>query len=180
MYGTEIRTLPTGYKTYHRNNVTYYYLNGIFYRANGSRIVICRPPVGFTIRINSNYDGFLAPQVIIDIHRDPQTRIEEAIWLAQYFEYVIPGYRRPDDKFYTKNVTDQNYQIYYGMDGTYYSVSGGYYYVVNPPIGALTDRLPYDYEEYFINGRTFYKVDNILYTVVAPEGIPYYEIFSLL
>ena len=66
------------------------------------------------------------------------------------------------------------------MDGVFYSVFGNTFTVVDPPIGALTDRLPYDYEEIWLGGDLFYLVDNIIYGVVAPEGVPYFEIFCVL
>ena len=180
MYGIAIERIPKGYTRHYYNNVEYYFYGGVFYRKhNISGYIVCRPPVGFVLNPR-NTNVLAMPLVIIDIARDPAYRISEAIALADYFEYYMPGYRRPNDNFYSSNVVNQNYEVYYGMDGTYYTIVGGSYRIVNPPIGALTDRLPYDYEEYLINGRIYYKVDNILYTVVAPEGIPYYEIVSLL
>lgn len=183
MYGYCINKLPKGYSTRYYDNIPYYYHSGVFYRYdNLSGYIICRPPVGFILRFGTTRKSYpMLPRVIIDVYREPRVRIAEAVALAQYFESLYPTlYRRPDESFYYNNVMSQQYETYYGMDGVYYTSAGGVCTFVNPPIGALTDRLPYDYEEFWVWDRIYYKVDNIIYTVVAPEGVPYYEIVSIL
>lgn len=179
MFGTSIKTLPTGYVNRSYGGSSYYYYNGVFYRNNSlSGYVVCRPPVGFTFNALNKAPFF--PLVLIDLYRDPATRISEAVSLSRLYARMHPGYRLLDETFYIDNVVRQQVTNYYGFDGIYYTISGGTYTVVNPPIGALTDRLPYDYEEIWLGGDLFYLVDNILYGVVAPEGVPYFEIFCVL
>lgn len=179
MFGTRINTLPVGHVVRNYRNSTYYYYNGVFYKHNNlSGYIISRPPVGFSF--NAYNSSLLLPYVLIDPYRDPSVRISEAIALSRLYARMYPGYRMLDESFYFENVLHQQVNQYWGMDGIYYTVRGGAYTVVDPPIGAITDRLPYDYEEIWLGGDLFYLVDNILYGVVAPEGVPYFEIFSIL
>lgn len=179
MFGTRVNKLPVGYVSRVYKNVNYYYYNGVFYKSNNlSGYIICRPPVGFAF--NAYNSAPLLPYVLIDPYRDPSVRIAEAISLSRLYARMYPGYRMLDETYYMNNVIRQQITQYLGMDGIYYSVTNGTYTIVDPPIGALTDRLPYDYEEIWLGGDLFYLVDNILYGVVAPEGVPYFEIFCIL
>ena len=179
MFGTRINNLPVGHVVRNYRNTTYYYYKGVFYRNNNlSGYIISRPPVGFSF--NAYNAPIHLPYVLIDPYRDPSVRISEAIALSRMYARLYPGYRMLDESFYFDNVLRQQINHYWGMDGIYYTMNGGSYTVVDPPIGALTDRLPYDYEEIWLGGDLFYLVDNILYGVVAPEGVPYFEIFSIL
>ena len=159
MFGNRVNTLPVGHvtRTYGRN--TYYYYNGVFYKNNNlSGYIICRPPVGFAF--NAYNSVLILPYVLIDPYRDPSVKIAEAVSLSRLYARMYPGYRMLDESFYMNNVIRQQITQYVGMDGIYYSINGGTYTVVDPPIGALTDRLPYDYEEIYLGGDLFYLVDN--------------------
>lgn len=179
MYGTRINTLPKGHTIRYVNKVKYYYYNGVFYRANNlSGYIITRPPRGY------NFDAysviFCPIPVLIDPYRDQAVRIAEASSLAKLYARYYPSYRPMDDSYYINNVLASSTYQYYHNDGSYFIESGGRFSVVDAPLGALTDRLPYDYEEVYLGNDLFYLVDNILYGVVCPEGIPYFEVFCVL
>ena len=179
MYGTRINTLPKGHTVRYVNKVKYYYYNGIFYRSNNlSGYIITRPPKGYAFAGNSV--PFIPFPVIIDPYRDQATRIAEASALARLYASYYPSYRPYDDSFYINNVLASSTYMYYQNDGSYYIENGGRFTVTDAPLGALTDRLPYDYEEIYLGNDLFYLVDNILYGVVCPEGVPYFEVFCVL
>lgn len=179
MFGVRMNTLPVGYVTRSYRNATYYYHNGVFYKSNNlSGYIVCRPPVGFAFNAYNSIPTML--MVITDPYRDTAVKISEAVALSRLYAKMYPGYRMLDESVYISNVIKQSTQRYYEMDGIFYSISGNTFTVVDPVIGALTDRLPYDYEEIWLGGDLFYLVDNIIYGVVAPEGVPYFEIFTIL
>lgn len=179
LFGVRINTLPVGHVTRTYKNTTYYHYNGVFYKSNNlSGYIICRPPVGFAFNAYNSIPTML--MVITDPYRDTAVKISEAVALSRLYAKMYPGYRMLDESVYISNVIKQSTQRYYEMDGIFYSISGNTFTVVDPVIGALTDRLPYDYEEIWLGGDLFYLVDNIVYGVVAPEGVPYFEIFTIL
>ncbi|MBO4767951.1 MAG: hypothetical protein J5495_00290 [Bacteroidales bacterium] len=179
MFGVRTNTLPVGHVRRTYKNTTYYYHNGVFYKSNNlSGYIICRPPIGFAFNAYNSIPPML--MVITDPYRDDAVKISEAVALSRLYARMYPGYRMLDESVYINNVVMQRVNRYYEMDGVFYSVIGNTFTVVDPVIGALTDRLPYDYEEIWLGGDLFYLVDNIVYGVVAPEGVPYFEIFTIL
>lgn len=67
-------------------------------------------------------------------------------------------------------------QYYTNNDGVYYQKQGGEYKVIEPPVGAIVEELPYGTEEMVINGETFYKVDDTFYQYVYDNGQGYYQV----
>lgn len=49
--GSEIRTLPRGFRAVHHNHTPYYFHAGIWYRPSGARFTVVLPPVGITVPI---------------------------------------------------------------------------------------------------------------------------------
>jgi len=48
--------------------------------------------------------------------------------------------------------------------------------VVNPPIGAIVESIPTDCEEFVLNGKTYYKVDETYYRAIYINGTYKYEV----
>ena len=65
--------------------------------------------------------------------------------------------------------------IYYA-DGVFYRLSGRYFYVIEPPVGAIVPYLPSDYYTVDMYGGTGYQVDNTIYQAVVLDGYLYYEV----
>ena len=66
---------------------------------------------------------------------------------------------------------------YYYNDGVFYIIGAdGDYYVIEPPIGALVEAIPTDYETVIIDDEVFYQVDDTLYRLTIIDGIPYFEV----
>ncbi len=69
-----------------------------------------------------------------------------------------------------------NNRTYYYDDGTFYLPRNRDYVVVAPPIGALVAELPSNYETIVLEGRVYYKVDNVYYKEVIVNGYYWYEV----
>lgn len=76
---------------------------------------------------------------------------------------------------FANNVVPQ--ASYFYQDGVFYTLGAdGRYYVIVPPIGALIERLPDDYEVISIGGNEYYRVDNTIYQLTINDGQPYFEV----
>jgi len=65
---------------------------------------------------------------------------------------------------------------YFYEDGTFYVINDyGTYYEIDPPAGALVDRLPEDLRKVRIDGREYYRYDDTVYRLVVVEGVHYFE-----
>ncbi len=73
------------------------------------------------------------------------------------------------NEIYQGNVLVQPAQTYYYDDGTFYNKKGRKYEVIQPPIGVIVPVLPSGFEEFILEGETFYKVEETLYKPV-PDG----------
>lgn len=72
-------------------------------------------------------------------------------------------------------VVHKNVRYYYD-DGTFYLPRNRDYVVVAPPVGALVAELPCNYETIVLEGRVYYKVDNVYYKEVIVNGYFWYEV----
>ena len=76
---------------------------------------------------------------------------------------------------FSNNVAPQ--ASYFYQDGVFYTLGAdGRYYVIVPPIGALVERLPDDYEVISIQGNEYYRVDDTIYQLTISDGQPYFEV----
>lgn len=68
---------------------------------------------------------------------------------------------------------------YFYEDGVFYVITDyGTYYEIDPPAGALVDRLPEDLRKVRIDGREYYRYEDTVYRLVVVEGIPYFEVLG--
>lgn len=65
---------------------------------------------------------------------------------------------------------------YYYDDGTFYMPRHQDYVVVAPPIGARIAELPSNYQVIVLEGRVYFKVDNVYYKEVVVNGYLWYEV----
>lgn len=65
---------------------------------------------------------------------------------------------------------------YYYDDGTFFLPRRNDYVVVAPPVGALVAELPSNYQTIVLEGRVYYKVDNVYYKEVVLDGYLWYEV----
>lgn len=83
----------------------------------------------------------------------------------------------PEPVWYSPYAAVIRTDIYYA-DGVFYQLSGRYYYVVEPPVGAIVPYLPADYHRVEMYGGTGYQVDNTIYQQVVLDGYLYYEVIA--
>lgn len=152
-FGYRIKTLPRGYEIRYVMSVPYYYFDGIYYRTyrDGGYVVV-RPPRGSVIKANL-LELALTAVVLNSIENT--------------YDRIIAAQAAKDAKYY------------YG-DGIYYQRRNGEYEVIDAPEGALISRLPEDFEEISLNGRTYYQVEDVLYKVVIVDGYPFFEVVARL
>ena len=68
---------------------------------------------------------------------------------------------------------------YFYEDGAFYVINDyGTYYEIDPPAGALIDRLPEDLRKVRIDGREYYRYEDTVYRLVVVEGVPYFEVLG--
>ena len=83
----------------------------------------------------------------------------------------------PEPVWYSPYATVIRTDIYYA-DGVFYRLSGRYFYVVEPPVGAIVPYLPADYHRVEMYGGTGFQVDNTIYQQVVLDGYLYYEVIA--
>jgi hypothetical protein len=68
---------------------------------------------------------------------------------------------------------------YYYYNGTYYeNVNQHEYVVVAPPVGALVESIPDNFQELVINGDTYYIVDGVQYRATLYNNEIWYEVIK--
>jgi len=68
---------------------------------------------------------------------------------------------------------------YFYEDGLFYVMTEyGTYYEIDPPAGALVERLPADVTRFVIDGMELYRYEDTAYRLVAVAGVPYFEVLG--
>ena len=179
-FGHRIERLPSGYKTMYVNDIRYFYKNGVYYRSHPlAGYIICRPPVGTSIAAKLIKTATLI-RIAFDTARAINDWANDAAWLSAYHARQYTTYIPISSQVYLGNIRNQRNYEYFYRDGVFYIYQNGYYYVVDPPIGAVVDRLPEYFEEVYIEGRTYYRVENVLYRASAPYGKVQFEVVAVL
>lgn len=107
---------------------------------------------------------------------DAVRRAENAAYLARRYSIVV------NTNYVPRTYTEISARIddrtdYYYDDGVFYVLDrDGDYYVIEPPIGALVESLPGDYERVYLNDELYYQVENTLYKLSVVNGVPYFEV----
>ncbi|MBO7372095.1 MAG: hypothetical protein J6U34_06270 [Bacteroidales bacterium] len=133
-----------------------------------------RPPRGSHFR--ASMIGTLITIAKINALNDAIRRAERAARLATRYSIVVNRNYTP--RTYATIVETVRDDInYYYNDGVFYIIGAdGDYYVIEPPIGALVEAIPTDYETVIIDDEVFYQVDDTLYRLTIIDGIPYFEV----
>lgn len=133
-----------------------------------------RPPRGSHYR--ASVLGALITIAHINALNNAIHRAERAARLASRYAVVINTGYTP--RTYATIVETMKDDIdYYYKDGVFYIIGAdGDYYVIEPPIGALVEEIPADFERVVIDDEIFYKVDDTLYKVTVIDGVPYFEV----
>ena len=133
-----------------------------------------RPPRGSHYR--ASVIGALITIAHINALNNAIHRAERAARLASRYAVVINTSYTP--RTYATIVEAMNDDIdYYYKDGVFYIIGAdGDYYVIEPPIGALVEEIPADFERVVIDDEILYKVDDTLYKVTVIDGVPYFEV----
>lgn len=133
-----------------------------------------RPPRGSHFR--ASVVGTLITIAKINALNNAIRRAENAARIAGRYAVVVNRSYTP--RTYASIVETVRDDIdYYYRDGVFYIIGAdGDYYVIEPPIGALVESIPSDFERVVIDDEIFYKVDDTLYKVTIIEGVPYFEV----
>lgn len=120
--------------------------------------------------------GTLITIAKINALNDAIHRAERAARLATRYSIVVNRNYTP--RTYATIVETVRDDInYYYNEGVFYIIGAdGDYYVIEPPIGALVEAIPTDYETVIIDDEVFYQVDDTLYRLTIIDGIPYFEV----
>ena len=164
-YGHRVKMLPSHVLRHVFNGITYYCYNDIWYRPYGGYYVVCRPPYGLS----------LAADIISDI-----------AWAAVTFSYATAAAQNAailqnQQLGLTQSSATAGSEYFY-QDGVFYSRNAsGEYHVIVPPVGAMVETLPEDYDMVKLtDGNEYYKVDDTVYKVVISDGRPYFEVVGQL
>lgn len=179
-FGHRIHTLPIGYSLIRVGYRDYYYYDGIYYRPywNGG-YYICRPPLG-TMIASTLFDVAMTT-IAINTIRNEIERARTAAELSGYYAARNTNYTlRTSDDYYNTNLVNQAGQDYYYLDGVFYTLNNGEYRVIEPPIGALVEEIPEDYDEIELGGKTYYQVEDTLYKPTIINGKLHFEVVCSL
>jgi len=163
------------YNNPHRNYNDYYrYRNNYPRYDRYGYVAPPRPPRGSHFR--ASVLGAVITIAKINALNNAIRRAENAARLATRYAVVINRSYTP--RTYASIIETVNDDIdYYYKDGVFYIIGAdGDYYVIEPPIGALVEEIPADYERVVIDDEIFYQVDDTLYRVTVIDGIPYFEV----
>ncbi|NLD22355.1 MAG: hypothetical protein GX664_07805 [Bacteroidales bacterium] len=137
-----------------------------------------RPTIGSRIRANMLHRALTLAR--INRINDAVRRSENAAYLARRYSIVVNTNYVPRTYAEISARIDDRTDYYYD-DGVFYVLDrDGDYYVIEPPIGALVESLPRDYERVYLNDELYYQVENTLYKLSVVNGIPYFEVICNL
>ena len=178
-FGHRIHTLPYGYSLIRVGYRDYYFYDGIYYRPYwDGGYYICRPPLG-TVIASTLFDVALTT-IAINTIRTEIERARLAAELSGYYAERNAGYTLRTSDDYSVNLASQAGQDYYYQDGVFYTLSNGEYRVIEPPIGALVEEIPEDYDEIELGGKTYYQVEDTLFKPTIINGKLMFEVVSNL
>ena len=175
-FGHRIYSLPIGYRLIRVGYRDYYYYDGIYYRPYwDGGYYICRPPLG-TVIASTLFDVAMTT-IAINTIRNEIERARYAAELSSYYAAQNANYTlRTSDDYYNTNLVSQAGQDYYYQDGVFYTLQNGEYRVIEPPIGALVEEIPEDYDEIELGGKTYYQVEDTLYKPTIINGKLMFEV----
>lgn len=199
-YGYRVGYLPDRYimRTYW--GIPYYYLDGIYYRRYGLNYYVCRPPFGVffdpivdlaaaacrfayffsTVNtyntINENAATITAQNQTIAANNAVIAQQNETIALNS--QRASASYSLANSLGLVQSYADASTEYFYD-DGVFFTKGAdGKYVTIVPPAGAIVQELPDDYDQVTINGNTYYKVDDTIFSLTIIDGSPYFEVLG--
>ena len=200
-FGYRVSYLPGRYvrKTYW--GVTYYIVDGIYYRRYRGNYYVCRPPFGvlfdpvldnlvYTVcnfayyydvyntyrTIDDNARTIASQNATIAANNATIARQNETIALNS--ERAAKSYVEADRLGLVQSYADAGIEYFY-QDGVFFTKDkDGKYVTIVPPAGALVQELPDDYDVVTIDGEEYYKVDDTIYKLSIIDGSPYFEVLG--
>ena len=202
-FGYRVSYLPTRYvrKTYW--GVTYYIVDGIYYRHYRGHYYVSRPPFGVVFdpvldnllysvcnfayyydvyntyrTINDNAKIIASQNATIAANNATIARQNEAIALNT--ERAAKSFKEADRLGLVQSYADAGMEYFY-QDGVFFTKDkDGKYVTIVPPAGALVQELPDDYDVITLDGEEYYKVDDTIYKLTIIDGSPYFEVLGQL
>ena len=202
-FGYRVSYLPTRYvrKTYW--GVTYYIVDGIYYRHYRGHYYVSRPPFGVVFdpvldnllysvcnfayyydvyntyrTINDNAKTIASQNATIAANNATIARQNEAIALNT--ERAAKSFKEADRLGLVQSYADAGMEYFY-QDGVFFTKDNdGKYVTIVPPAGALVQELPDDYDVITLDGEEYYKVDDTIYKLTIIDGSPYFEVLGQL
>ena len=202
-FGYRVSYLPSRYVRTVHMGVTYYIVDGIYYRRYRGHYYVSRPPFGVffdpvldnlvysvcnfayyydvynTYRtINENAQTIASQNATIAANNATIARQNEAIALNS--ERAAKSYREADRLGLVQSYADAGMDYFY-QDGVFFTKDkDGRYVTIVPPAGALVQELPDDYDVITLDGEEYYKVDDTVYKLSIIDGTPYFEVLGQL
>lgn len=200
-FGYRVSHLPHGYVRRVYRGITYYVLDGIYYRRHNGHYYVCRPPFGISFdpvaermaynacRFAYYYDVYNSYRTIDEnarviasqneaIAANNATLARQNADIAINAERAARSYREADRLGLVQSYADAGTEYFY-EDGVFFTKGAdGRYETLIPPAGALVQELPDDYETIELGGREYCKVDDTVYRMTVVDGTPYFEVLG--
>ena len=200
-FGYRVSYLPTRYVRRTYWGVTYYIVDGIYYRRYRGNYYVCRPPFGVVFdpvldnliysvcnfayyydvyntyrTINENAQTIASQNSTIAANNATIARQNEAIALNT--ERAAKSYLEADRLGLVQSYADAGIEYFY-QDGVFFTKDkDGKYVTIVPPAGALVQELPDDYDVVTLDGEEYYKVEDTIYKLTIIDGSPYFEVLG--
>ena len=200
-FGYRVSYLPTRYVRRTYWGVTYYIVDGIYYRRYRGNYYVCRPPFGVVFdpvldnliysvcnfayyydvyntyrTINENAKTIASQNATIAANNATIARQNEAIALNT--ERAAKSYLEADRLGLVQSYADAGIEYFY-QDGVFFTKDkDGKYVTIVPPAGALVQELPDDYDVVTLDGEEYYKVEDTIYKLTIIDGSPYFEVLG--
>ena len=200
-FGYRVSYLPARYVRRTYWGVTYYIVDGIYYRRYRGNYYVCRPPFGvlfdpvldnlvYTVcnfayyndvyntyrTIDDNAQTIASQNATIAANNATIARQNETIALNS--ERAAKSYVEADRLGLVQSYADAGIEYFY-QDGVFFTKDkDGKYVTIVPPAGALVQELPDDYDVVTIDGEEYYKVDDTIYKLSIIDGSPYFEVLG--
>ena len=200
-FGYRVSYLPSRYVRTVHMGVTYYIVDGIYYRRYRGHYYVSRPPFGvffdpvldnlvYTVcnfayyydvyntyrTIDDNARTIASQNATIAANNATIARQNEAIALNS--ERAAKSYLEADRLGLVQSYADAGMDYFY-QDGVFFTKDkNGKYVTIVPPAGALVQELPDDYDVVTLDGEEYYKVDDTVYKLTIVDGTPYFEVLG--
>lgn len=201
-YGYRVTSIPSHYVRKTHWGVDYYFVDDIWYRRRAGVYYVCRPPFGvvfapksahfhavalnFAFYANYYHLSTTMSEMSRTIAEQNRQIAENNRILAEQNEAIALNSVQANRSAILANELGlvQSYASaasnYYYDDGVFYAQNAsGDYYTIIPPVGALVQTLPEDYDLVVLSdGNEYYRVDDTIFRTTVIEGTVYFEVLG--